>query len=248
MEAKILTDELDNFGLGHLYVASDKELLAYQPFEVSQYRLAIIAKKGLEAGTELLLATPIGSVRLKIDEVSEQHMECLEGYLGRYKLASLDLGVNIERLFKRLGCDKYLDSGLGVNSLQNVRFAIEPCMGVEVKTFGSQNNHMLSTVNVSKTGMLLSADKDYHVPFIENTLLELRVSPSRSEVWVKNQFECLAKVVRCTTVETEENRNVRQFGIKLIELSEEAKEIWDDAIKIIEQDSVMKDWHSKKTL
>lgn len=47
---------------------------------------------------------------------------------------------------------------------------------VDIRTLGSENRYLLPTINISKTGLLLSADP-LAIPFRQNTLVEIRIDP-----------------------------------------------------------------------
>ena len=231
MEVKIASEGLDNFGLGTLKVVTSGEEISYQPYEFSRYRLGVIAKKGLAEGDELLLITPHGEFSFEIEEINNKDV-CFG--LVRYKLKTLDLSENIEMLLKKMGSDKHLNTSTTSNRIQNARFEIKPSLTVSAKTFGTRISHNCITVNVSRSGVLLTARGATHIPFIQNTLLELTLKNDGQ--WLSEPVHCIGKVVRCREVMGHNKELVRQFGVRIIEMTPHDERVWESALVSIEDD------------
>ena len=231
MEVKIASEGLDNFGLGGLRVKGSNEEISYQPYEYSRYRIGVIAKKGQALGDVLVLQTSQGEFAFAIEEINNKDV-CFG--LVRYKLKSLDLAENIEDLLKRIGCDKYINSSTTSGRIQNARFEIKPSITVSAKTFGTRVSHDCVTVNVSRSGVLLTAGGPARIPFIQNTLLELTLK--KDDNWLTEPVHCIAKVVRCREALGRNREVVRQFGIKIIEMNPHDEKVWESALHSIEDD------------
>src|SRR5690606_15066634 len=74
---------------------------------------------------------------------------------------------------------------------------------VESKTIGTDANYKLSTVDVSRSGLLLSWDKDFRIPFNVNTILEMTIDPDSK--CLGGPVSCLGKVVRRERTEDRSN-------------------------------------------
>lgn len=65
---------------------------------------------------------------------------------------------------------------------------------VESRTIGTSAAYRFSTVDVSRSGLLLQWDREAKMPFIINTLLEITIDPTAS--CLEKPVLCLGKVVR----------------------------------------------------
>lgn len=226
VSVKALGPILDDFGLGRIFSLPEKTPIEYQPYEVSRMSLGIVAAPGLREGQPLVLESNGQKADLVVELAGIQ-----ADILGnvRYHLAVKGAGVDLERLFAQSGCQRKL--ALVEKSIQCARFDT-PQMGIRVqaKTFGARDRYGLMSLNVSKTGLLMSANPGDRVPFIVNTLLEVQLE---APAWLKEPVTGLAKVIRHTTRTASGERRI-EFGIRFIEFNEEGMDLWKNALNHIE--------------
>lgn len=225
VSTKVLGPILDDFGLGRIFTMPAKEPVEYQPYEVSRMSLGIVAAPGLQEGQALVLESNGQKVELAVE------LAGLQGdVLGnvRYHLGVKGVGSDLERLFAQSGCQRKL--ALVEKNIQCARFDAIDGIKVQAKTFGARDRYGLTSLNVSKTGLLMAAHASDRVPFIVNTLLEVRLeAPS----WLKEPVTGLAKVIRHTTRTASGEKRV-EFGIRFIEFNEEGMDLWKNALNHIE--------------
>lgn len=222
---KALTTSLDDFGLGRLKRSKNEEFIEYQPFEVSKLSLGVISAIPLEINETLLLETHVGKAELIVAEDVGSVGETYDHH--RYRLAAKDGLTDIERIFIQTGCQRKL--ALSDKGMQFSRFR-DSRVRVRAKTFGSRDRYGLTTINISKSGLLMRAPARDRVPFIVNTLLEIELDAPDI---LGRPVVALAKVTRAAL---SGNRGERQceFGVQFIEFNEEGMEAWKSAINDIE--------------
>ena len=101
------------------------------------------------------------------------------------------------------------------------RFDFED-MIVDTKTIGTNLCYSLRTINISKTGMLLSWNSSVKVPFIENTIIELKVDTTRQHL--SFPVDCLGKVVRRIDHGADP---ATDFGVHIVQMEAEDRLRWD---------------------
>lgn len=182
---------LSLFGFGSLHIGGQDDPYAFQPFEVSQHTIGLVLERAFFAealGQPLVLKTPVGQFPLIIESVQPISDEPDSLCRGRFRSALSETNFEIE-----LGpvIDGYKAKG---NSLQAARFEFaDPTLAV-AKTFGTSINYPFQIENISKSGILLSAEMVNAAPFRVNSLIELQfLSQNRL---IPRSFDCLAKVVR----------------------------------------------------
>lgn len=102
---------------------------------------------------------------------------------------------------------------------------------VEASTIGTAVVYPLVVENMSRSGMLLTWQATFRIPFIENTLIEMRIDPEGS--LFENPLKCLGKVVRRS--EMESGTHHASFGIHIIQMEATDIEKWEGILGIEEQ-------------
>lgn len=179
------------FGFGSLHIGGHDDPYAFQPFEVSQHTIGLVVDRGFftEAlGQPLVLKTPVGQFPLVLDSMHPISDEPDSLCRGRFRSALDDTNFEAD-----LGpvIAEYRAQG---NNVQAARFAFaDPTLAV-AKTFGTSINYPFQIRNISKSGILLSAELVNAAPFRVNSLIELQfLSQNRL---IPRSFDCLAKIVR----------------------------------------------------
>ena len=101
---------------------------------------------------------------------------------------------------------------------------------VDSNTIGADLHFTLRSKNLSKSGLLLSWEGNVKVPFVENTLLEMRVDVEGA--YLNAPLECLGKVVRRVD---EPGSPAASFGVKIVQIDGEDLGRWEGAIKELEE-------------
>lgn len=203
------------FGFGSLHIAGCDEAFAFQPYEISRHSMGLILTRPFftEAlGKSLLLKTPVGNFPLALASVQPM-TDGPEGLCrGRFYSAAAD--VDFEQQLKPV-VDEFRQQG---HCLQAVRFSVgDPTLAV-AKTFGTGFNYPFQIKNISKSGILLTADLIVAAPFQINSLIELQFL-SQNEL-IPHSFDCLAKVVRIENADSQHSIFAPQgYGAKFIDLN-----------------------------
>ena len=98
---------------------------------------------------------------------------------------------------------------------------------VESKTIGTEIAYRLTTENLSRSGMLLSWNRSTSVPFIVNTIVELRIDPGTSHLAAP--VSCLGKVVR------RDDASGTKLGIQIIQINNDDLVAWESCVATIEK-------------
>lgn len=208
-------DGLKLFGFGSLHIGGQDEAFAFEPFEVSQHSLGLVVSRRFfdEAlGQPLVLKTPVGQFPLILEAMHPISADPDSLCRGRFRSALAD--TDFER---QLGpvIEDYRAKG---HNLQAVRFQFtDPTLAV-AKTFGTALNYPFQIENISKSGILLSAELVTAAPFQVNSLIELQFL-SQNEL-IPKSFDCLAKVVRIETAKPQREFNLpKGYGAQFIDLN-----------------------------
>lgn len=100
---------------------------------------------------------------------------------------------------------------------------------IQSRTLGVPVEFMLTSDNISRSGILMENRSLKKIPFNVNTLLELTIDPERA--WLQKPVQCLAKVVRL-------NRSpgtAEQYGIRIVQMDEQDNTIWEQCFKQLEK-------------
>ena len=102
---------------------------------------------------------------------------------------------------------------------------------VEASTIGTAVVYPLVVENFSRTGMLLTWQATFRIPFNESTLVELRIDPECS--LFAHPLKCLGKVVRRS--EMESGAHHASFGIHIVQMEAADIEKWESVLGFEEQ-------------
>ncbi len=109
---------------------------------------------------------------------------------------------------------------------------------VESRTLGTNAAYNFSTEDVSKSGLLLVWDRDIsHMPFLENTLLELTIDPESSLLGYP--VNCLGKVVR-KDIATVKDKKVDVLGVQILQMDSSDMDNWEDCLSELENNCGLK--------
>jgi hypothetical protein len=109
---------------------------------------------------------------------------------------------------------------------------------VASKTIGTEAWYKMSTVDISKSGLLLSWDRNTKMPFIRNTIIEITIDPSSSVL--KTPVTCLAKVVRRDEAMEPRPDNVRgdfgaEVGVQIVQMDNDDLGAWVSCLSELEK-------------
>ncbi len=104
------------------------------------------------------------------------------------------------------------------------RYDVAGALKVTSKTIGTAITYKLELNNVSRTGLLLHWDHQRHVPFIENTIIEMTIDPN--SFWLKEPLSCLGKVVR----RIDQRNNRIYFGVHIVQIDNNDLLAWENCI------------------
>lgn len=103
----------------------------------------------------------------------------------------------------------------------------EDHVDILAKTFGFPLSYHMTSINVSKSGILTGTHK--FVPFQINTLLELTVDPEGSKM---EPFECIGKVVRLAEEDRPEQDSFPMlYGICMQDIAEDKLAAWESYLE-----------------
>jgi len=103
---------------------------------------------------------------------------------------------------------------------------------VESRTLGTNASYKLTTQDISKSGMLLVWDRAVsHMPYLENTLLELIIDPDKNHLG--NPVSCLGKVVRKSSIKYDQ-RTVDVLGVQIVQMDNSDLENWEECLSELE--------------
>jgi hypothetical protein len=203
-----------SIGFGLMSVAGSEKPVDYALYEVSHYNIGIISSDTLEVGTRVTVEYRDGqSIPLVVHQiVSKKNLP--PGY-KRYRLITTDPEVNFERILPESSYRKVAFTTRHQYHMRFARFNTEIPTRVEARTFGSEEPYHMKTINVSKTGFLLTSPPGFRVPFHQSTLLELTI-------FLEDQpIRCLGKVIRC---EVDFEKKVKRYGIDICDIHAEDRE------------------------
>ncbi|NRA66272.1 MAG: PilZ domain-containing protein [Pseudobacteriovorax sp.] len=214
--------------LGPLRTQGSRDLIAYEAFEFSRSIIGILTGSELAIGTKLSLDSHRNG-ELLFEVVHSQNT----GNLFRHRLICRTLNLDLADILDIDPNNGKIRYERRENRLQYARFGPVQKIIVQTKTFGAISYYHLETVDISRTGLLLSAPAhSCYIPFIEQTLLELKVDLSGEISQIP--LEPLAKVVRRYTKGVGAHSR-RYYGVKFVEFSQDDMQAWRDVIAGIEE-------------
>ncbi|MBF0443810.1 MAG: PilZ domain-containing protein [Oligoflexales bacterium] len=227
----------------HLFSMSNGEKrLDYEILGISALSVLINSIGKIEPGTILEFRTdnesePAHQVKV-ISSWSNNTLEQKENY----KLVPLDQNLDL--------CTLFLGQSIPIKSEHKLtpwkkeflgkkrefrltRFVTTPCLTVRANTFGgSKGKYVFSTVNVSKSGMLITSVANQPVPFREGTLLEVNVYAPHFNLVKPISF--FAKVVRFTDINDPQFPTKIGIGVVITEFEENEKKNWENLVNMVE--------------
>ncbi|SMF40639.1 PilZ domain-containing protein [Pseudobacteriovorax antillogorgiicola] len=219
--------------LGNMRGAISDEVIEYEPFEFSTFSLGIISPENMIEGTHVVMETH-RSGRILFQVIAKSHHQHKKLY--RYRLTCVDKDVDLSRVLEidpRSGRIKFERLG---SHLQYARFIMNPRIHVQSKTFGSADSYLLEGVDISKTGMLLCSPHPFGtIPFIDNTLLEVRLDTDRT--FSAQPLQSLCKVVRHYQ-EGVRDTATRYYAVRFVEFTHDEQVAWDHLISNIEHTAI----------
>jgi len=102
---------------------------------------------------------------------------------------------------------------------------------VESKTLGTSAAYSMSTEDVSRSGLLLVWERDFKMPFIVNTLIEMTIDPTGS--CLSKPVTCLGKVVRRDSQDG--SGQATRFGIQIVQMDPGDIENWECCLSELEK-------------
>ena len=106
---------------------------------------------------------------------------------------------------------------------------------VESKTIGTEAWCKMTTVDISKSGMLLTWSRKSKMPYIENTIIELTIDPDGRHF--KAPVFCLAKVVRKAKPEKSASYRGdlgRELGVQIVQIDNDDYDVWENCLNQLE--------------
>lgn len=105
---------------------------------------------------------------------------------------------------------------------------------VESKTIGTDVTYKLMTGNFSRSGLLLEWQHQSKMPFIVNTILELKIDPKGSVL--DAPVLCLGKVVRRKEVGKDQIGFLgTQIGVQIIQMDTDDLTLWEKCLALVEK-------------
>lgn len=223
---------LNDFGLGRLLRASGNgsRTLDYQPIEVSRSCLHMVSYAQLTRGEILQLENDDLQLFLQVGDA--QPYAPGEG-LTRYELFRYDSAVDLEDIFAKYAS---IDTDSKTTLFEPIRFSrfkTDTKLLVHAKLFGTVGIYSLTSLNVSRSGLLLTSDRQGEVPFRENSLVEITIVPRGDVLFMP--IQALAKVVRVEDAQNMHWQASKKFALKFLEFQDQGQVVWDQTIELIEQ-------------
>ena len=100
---------------------------------------------------------------------------------------------------------------------------------VESRTIGSPSAYRLSTLDISRSGLLLAWNRRGNVPFVVNTILEMTIDPKGR--CFGGPVTCLGKVVRRESRCREETK----LGIQIVQIDNLELRNWEGYLTNLEK-------------
>ncbi len=232
--ASVFVSSLDEIVLieGSLFRNNESELLRYWPIEASKYMMRILVDEEISTNETLWIKNKAIKIKLQVDQVSKNfrnsdfHLISLSSVT---LTGSLDAILHSSSEVARHTGGEELKPHIANSKLaiRAPRFCPAPPVFIEAKTFGSIDIFKFKTVDLSKSGMLVT-ETDEQAPFIIHTIVELTIDPSG--IVFEAPLNCLGKIVRKDRSELK-----AKFGIQLIDLTPSLLKTWEFYIAGLER-------------
>ena len=110
---------------------------------------------------------------------------------------------------------------------------VEIDLAVVSKTLGTEASYAMSTMDVSKSGLLLAWDRKVRMPFIENTLIEMTIDPGSKAL--SAPVPCLGKVIRRVDRPTDGNQEASLIGVQIVQMDGDDINVWEKCLDQLEE-------------
>lgn len=104
---------------------------------------------------------------------------------------------------------------------------------VESRTIGTSAAYCFSTIDISRSGLLLAWERETRMPFIVNTLLELTIDPKSAHL--QKPVSCLGKVVRRESESENGKGNQARIGIQIVQIDNGDLQQWEGCLVELER-------------
>ncbi len=104
---------------------------------------------------------------------------------------------------------------------------------VESRTIGTNASYKFTTIDISRSGLLLSWQRDTKMPFIVNTLLELTIDPKGD--CLDKPVACLGKVVRREANDEDDTGKTMTLGIQIVQIDNTDLAQWEGCLSQLER-------------
>lgn len=105
---------------------------------------------------------------------------------------------------------------------------------VESRTIGTEVSFKMTTGNFSRSGLLLEWQHRSQMPFIVNTIIEMRIDPKGSVL--DSPVSCLGKVVRRKEGDANHKGSVgTQIGVQIIQMDTDDLTLWEKCLAAVEK-------------
>ena len=104
---------------------------------------------------------------------------------------------------------------------------------VESRTIGTSAAYRFSTIDISRSGLLLAWERESRMPFIVNTLLELTIDPKGNHL--QKPVSCLGKVVRRESEGESGKGNQARIGIQIVQIDNTDLQQWEGCLVELER-------------
>ncbi len=201
-------------GFGLMSIVGWEKPVDYVLYEVSHHNIGIITSDPLMVGTRVTVEYR-DNQQIPLIVHQEVPKKNLPAGYKRYRLITTDPELNFEKILPENSHRKVSVSNRQQYHVRFARFSTEIPTLVEARTFGSEEPYHMKTINVSKTGFLLSSPPGFRVPFHESTLLELTL-------FLEDQpIRCLGKVIRC---EVDFEKKIKRYGVNICDIHADDRE------------------------
>ncbi len=104
---------------------------------------------------------------------------------------------------------------------------------IEARTLGTNQVYELGTVDVSRSGILVSWSRRGRMPYLVNTILEITIDPECS--MLSAPVFCLAKVVRRDVTKDDRTHTAGELGIQILQMDQSDATVWENCVTALEQ-------------
>jgi len=236
-ETNIFVSPLEEITLleGSIFKEDETSLVGYWPVEASKYMMRILVEEDISLNTFLWIRNNSVKLKVQVDHIEKNFRDSAFHLIS---LSSVTFTGSLEstlhethEVAKHTSEEGHFSEKKPLSlTIRSPRFCPAPPVIVIAKTFGSLDIFKFMTVDLSKSGMLMT-ETDEKAPFIGNTIIELNIDPEG--IVFESSFECLGKIVRKDSTNTK-----AKFGVQLIDLPPELEAKWEQYIASLEYPTI----------